>query len=63
VGLCDRRQITVGAIVEVARIWELAGKWYGDRLDVDWRRLTIPERQAILDAVGLRGQFWRLTAP
>jgi hypothetical protein len=37
--------------------------WYDDRLDLNWRRRTIPERQAILDAVGLDGPFWRLTIP
>lgn len=43
-----------------ARLWRLATAWYDDRLDPAWRRRTIPERQAILDAAGLTGSFWRL---
>ena len=41
-------------------MWALARRWYDDRLDLDWRRRTPAERQAILDAVGLTGPFWSL---
>jgi len=58
---CERRHITRGAVFDLARLWGLATVWYGDRLDSAWRRRTIPERQAILDGVGLTGSFWRLT--
>jgi len=50
----------VGAIVDVLRLWTLAGKWYGDRLDRNWRRKTVAKRQAILTEVGLVGPFWDL---
>jgi len=30
-------------------------------LDLDWRRRTPAERQAVLDVVGLTGAFWSLT--
>ena len=49
---CEQRHITPGAVFDLARLWRLAGTW---------RRRTIPERQAMLDAVGLTGSFWRLT--
>jgi hypothetical protein len=39
---------------------ELARRWYGDRLDPAWRPRSRDESQAILDAVGLTGEFWRL---
>jgi hypothetical protein len=44
-------------------IWgaALEALWYDDRLSPAWRRRTIPERQAILDAVELTGPFWRLS--
>ena len=58
---CEKRQMTSGAIFDLARLWRLASLWYDDRLDLNWRRRTISERQAILDDVGLRGAFWRLT--
>jgi len=53
--------MTPGAVFDLARLWSLATVWYDDRLNSAWRRRTIPERQAILDAVGLTGSFWRLT--
>jgi len=61
VAWCERRHITRGAVFDLARLWRLATVWYDDRLNSDWRRRTIQERQAILDAVGLTGSFWRLT--
>lgn len=61
VAWCEQRHITPGAVFELARLWRLATVWYDDRLNLAWRRRTIPERQAILDAVGLTGSFWRLT--
>ena len=58
---CQRQNIAVGAIVDLERLWKLARMWYNDRFDANWRRKTIPEREAILDAVGLGGPFWNLT--
>jgi hypothetical protein len=46
--------------VDLATLAELARRWYGDRLDRDWRPRTLAESQAILDSVGLTGEFWRL---
>jgi hypothetical protein len=39
---------------------QLAGRWWGDRLDPGWQPRAVEESQAILDAVGLTGDFWRL---
>lgn len=58
---CERRGIACGEIFDPARLWRLARAWYNDRLDPSWKRWTIPERQAILEAVGLRSPFWALT--
>jgi hypothetical protein len=41
-------------------LWELARRWYGDRLSPDWRPRSREESQRILDSVGLVGDFWRL---
>jgi hypothetical protein len=41
-------------------MWELAKRWYGDRLAPDWQPRPPADAQAILDAVGLRAPFWRL---
>jgi len=52
--------VTAGELVDLATLAELARRWYGDRLDPDWRPRTLAESQAILDGVGLTGEFWRL---
>jgi hypothetical protein len=49
-----------GATVPIEQLDRLAKRWYGDRLDPDWRPRTPAESQAIFDEVGLTGAFWRL---
>ncbi|MDX2378556.1 MAG: hypothetical protein QNM02_02210 [Acidimicrobiia bacterium] len=49
-----------GAVTSVGRLSELAHAWWGDRLSPDWRARTPTESQAILDRVGLTGDFWQL---
>jgi hypothetical protein len=50
-----------GSVVSVIRLQELARRWYGDRMEPGWRPRSRDESQAILDAVGLTGDFWRLS--
>jgi hypothetical protein len=52
--------VTTGELVSLETLGELARRWYGDRLEPDWRPRTLEESQAILDSVGLTGEFWRL---
>jgi hypothetical protein len=40
---------------------ELARRWWWTRVEPDWRPRTPAESQAILDELGLTGDFWRLT--
>jgi hypothetical protein len=49
-----------GGVMPAAQLDELARRWYGDRLDPEWRPRTALESQAILGEVGLVGEFWRL---
>ena len=49
-----------GATITVAKLAELAQAWWHDRLDPDWRPHTREQNQAILERVGLTGEFWRL---
>ena len=49
-----------GERVDLATLDALARDWYGDRLDPAWRPRTLERSQAILDAHGLTGPFWRL---
>ena len=53
-------EVTAGELVDLRTLRKLAGRWYGNRLKPDWRPRTLAESQAILDSVGLTGDFWRL---
>ncbi len=49
-----------GATIPVAALSALAHAWWDTRLQPDWRPRTRDENQAILDRLGLVGDFWRL---
>ncbi len=49
-----------GATIPVTTLVDLATRWSDDRLSPAWRPHTRDENQAILDEVGLTGEFWRL---
>jgi len=49
-----------GATIPVTKLCELAFAWWGDRLDPEWRAHTREQNQAILDRLGLVGDFWQL---
>jgi hypothetical protein len=57
---CAARGRVRGAVVPAERLWALARRWYGDRLDPAWRPRSAEASQAILAATGLTGPFWRL---
>jgi hypothetical protein len=58
---CERHGRAPGAVLGAAQLWELAQRWYGDRLDRGWRPRTAEASQAVFTALGLTGEFWRLT--
>lgn len=49
-----------GASLSATTLHELARRWWWTRLEPDWRPRTPAESQAILDELGLTGDFWRL---
>jgi hypothetical protein len=49
-----------GATILVGKLSELAQAWYEDRVSPDWPPHTRDGNQAILDGLGLAGDFWRL---
>jgi hypothetical protein len=51
-----------GATIPVTTLSALAHAWWGSRLAPDWRPRTRDDSQAILDHLGLTGDFWRLPA-
>ena len=50
-----------GATIPVAKLSELAFAWWDDRLAPEWAPHTRTENQAILESLGLVGEFWALT--
>ena len=49
-----------GATIAVTTLCALAHAWHQDRLAPDWQPHTREQNQAILDRLGLTGEFWRL---
>lgn len=49
-----------GATIGVDTLCALAHEWWSDRLDPAWRPRTRAANQAILDGLGLVGDFWNL---
>ena len=49
-----------GATIPVTTLSELAHSWWSDLLPPEWRPHTRDENQAVLDRLGLTGDFWRL---
>lgn len=49
-----------GATFTVAKLSELAHAWWSDRLAADGQPHAREQNQAILDELGLTGDFWRL---
>lgn len=41
--------------------WAMAQRWYAGRMDPGWRGRSPEAAQAILEAAGLTGPFWRMT--
>jgi hypothetical protein len=58
--LRSEEDVTEGETVDLTTLMRLARRWYGDRLDPDWRPRTRDQSQAILTDVGLTGPFWQL---
>lgn len=49
-----------GATITVSKLCQLAHAWWSDRLPPEWRPRTREQNQAVLDRLGLTGQFWQL---
>jgi hypothetical protein len=49
-----------GVTIPVTKLAELADAWWADRLAPDWRPHTREQNMAILERLGLGGEFWAL---
>jgi hypothetical protein len=50
-------------VVSLEQAWQLARRWYHDRLDPAWRRPTAAEAAAAFASVGLDAEFWSFDRP
>lgn len=56
----EREAHTKGAVLPLAKVWELARAWYLDPRNAGWKPRTRDESQQVLASVGLTGEFWEL---
>ena len=49
-----------GATISISKLSELAHAWWSDRFEPTWRPHTREQNPAILERLGLTGEFWRL---
>jgi len=49
-----------GATISAAKLAELAHAWWDDRISTAWVPHTREQNQAILEQLGLTGEFWQL---
>jgi hypothetical protein len=49
-----------GATIPVTKLAELGFAWWDDRLSPDWVPHTREQNTAILERLGLSGEFWAL---
>jgi len=58
---CAAWRLDRGAVIPLAKGWELARVWYGeDRRDPAWRRRTLEETEAVFASLGFTSEFWNL---
>ena len=51
---------TRGAVLSIARLWELSQRWYQDRLSPEYHGRTVEQVQEIFRGVGLTSTFWSI---
>ena len=49
-----------GVTITVSKLCQLAHAWWSDRLPPEWQPHTREQNQAVLNRLGLIGQFWQL---
>jgi hypothetical protein len=54
----DQRGDPVQPLVTMQQLWQLAWRWYSNRLDATARRPVPAEMREIFADVGLDGPFW-----
>ncbi len=56
-----RKRLARGAVLSLGQVWDLAQRWYTDRMSLDFRGRTAQGAVAIFHDLGLRSDFWQTT--
>jgi len=56
---CRSQGCARGASLSLETVWQLAKRWYKNRMEPGFRGRTLAEATAIFQDLGLRGDFWR----
>jgi hypothetical protein len=57
---CEQWHQPRGAVFSLEQQWKLAQAWYADRMELDWRRKTSEEVEALWTELGFTSSFWAL---
>ncbi|MYD11198.1 MAG: hypothetical protein F4X02_14305 [Chloroflexi bacterium] len=49
-----------GAVLPLLKVWQLAQRWYRDRMSPDFRGISAERAQSVFRALGLTSEFWLL---
>lgn len=49
-----------GAVLSIAKIWELSQRWYRDRMSPEYHGRTADQVQDIFKGTGLTSEFWKV---
>lgn len=60
---CGSRGVERGATLTLAQTWDLAQRWYHNRLDPTFHGRSIADAEAVFASLGLVGPFWRFSDP
>jgi Alkylmercury lyase len=59
---CARHRLPRGDVQPVARVFELAKRWYGQHLDPHWTKKSLAEARSLFTELGLVHPVWSLPA-
>lgn len=57
---CTAHRIPRGDIQTIGKIWEFSKTWYGNHLDLNWKKWSAQEAVDIFAKFGLTADIWRL---
>ena len=57
-GWCERHRLPRGAVMTLEQLWRFASDWYGNYLDIPWRKRSAGDVRALFGRHGLIGPCW-----